>query len=401
MSKCAYVYACGTGFVFNDSNGLSIDLGGRIRWKDKLLSGEPGDSGTILGINGRSAIWDLGTPSADPFPTLLDPDVWTVQSVNYSASFLGGVGFLGNGFSMGASITEGVDKMIAAIKALPAGTYFAIGGYSQGAAVASACYLAGLQDGTTGPLASYRSRFLGGTVFGNPRRQRDYLGQHGVWSGAWDDPGSNSGGGGAFPSTGPWKRLTGCEPDKWLEFTAPDDIFSSVGTTDLGDGFSAAIDAFLDLTRSNIITTILTGLADDALRGFLCAMGDPTQIPSWDMHLIPESLRGPGSVGGRVMHMVDGAGRCFPMPGGGHVTYPILPPCDSDGTWTSSTDEVEPGDGITYLKPKAGHDSCYQLALRWLESKAAATATAPIVLPSTPGTTATAGWSTTLIPPAA
>lgn len=397
MSKCAFIYAAGTGFIFNDTNGLSLDLGGRLRWRDKILIGEPGDSGVINGINGRSALWDLGTPSADPFPTLLDPDVWTTQTINYPASFLGGVGFLGTGFSMGASINEGVTKTIKAIQNLPSDTFFALGGYSQGAAVMSSVYLAGLQDGTEGPLEDYRDRFLGGVCFGNPRRQRDFLGAHGVWSGSWDDPGSNSGGGGAFPATGSWKRLTGCDPDEWLEFTAPDDIFSSVGTTDLGVGFSAAIDAFLDLTRSDIIGTITGGLFDDALWGFAAAMGDPTMIPlDYD---IDASLRGPGSVGSRKMYMVDGGDRCFSMPGGGHVTYPILPPCDSDGTWTSSTDEVEPGDGITYLKPKAGHDSCYQLALRWLESKAAAVATAPIILPSTPETTATAGWGTTLLTP--
>lgn len=354
--------------------------------------------GTVLGIDGRSALWDLKSPSADPFPALLDPDVWVTKTIDYPAAFLGGPGFMGTGFSMGAGITYGVEQTIKAIKALPDDMLFAIGGYSQGAAVMSGVYLSGLQDGASGPLAAYRDRFLGGVMFGNPRRQRDFLGDYGVWSGGWDDPGSNSGGGGAFPSTGTWRRLTDCDPDKWLEFTAPGDIFSSVGTTDLGLGWNAALDAFLDLTRSNIINSFFSGLVDDALYAFMIAMGDPAQIPPWAIGGIPESLRGPGSVGGKVGFYVDGVGLPFEFPGGGHVTYPTLPPCDSDGTWTSSTTPITPGDGHTYLK--ADTDSCYQLGLRWLERKAAERATAPIILPSTPETTAGAGWSSTLIPPA-
>lgn len=381
MNQCAFLYACGTGFIFNDVNGISIDLGGRIRWQGNLLFGSPGDSGVIPGINGRSAVWDMTTPSADPFPSLLDPAVWWPQTINYPASFIGGTGLLG--LSMGASINYGVDKMIEAIQKLPAGMDFAIGGYSQGAAVASSVYLAGLQDGTTGPLEAYRSRFLGGVCFGNPRRQRDFLGVHGTWSGGWDVPGSNSGGGGAFPATGQWRRLTNCDPDEWLEFTAPDDIFSSVGTAALGTGFTAAIDVFLDLTKSNIIAYLLGGLVGDALAGFDAAMGAENAI------------------GKRLSYMVEGTGRTFSVGGAGHTTYPLLPPCDTDGTWTNSTTTVTPGDGQTYRKAAAGHDSCYQLGLKWLEAKAAARATAPIVLPATPQTTATTGWSSTLIPPAA
>lgn len=375
--KCAFFYACGTGFIINDVNGFSVDLNGRLRWKDTLLIGEPGVSGMVPGINGRSALWDLGTPSADPFPTLLDPDVWVAESINYPASFIGGTGVFGT--SMGGSINYGIDKMITAIKRLPSGMPFAIGGYSQGAAVASGVYLAGLQDGTTGPLESYRDRFLGGVCFGNPRRQRDFLGPFGVWTGAWDDPGSNTGGGGAFPATGQWKRLTGCEPDKWCEFTAPDDIFSSVGTTELGAGFTVAIDVFLDLSRSGIINYIFDGLVDDALAGANAAM-------------FAED-----AVGKQPFYQISGDGQFVDIAGAGHVTYPLMPPCDLDGTWTSSTSIVEGPDGNDYLK--AEQDSCYQLALKWLEGKAAERANASIILPSTPETTRGAGWSSVLLTP--
>lgn len=377
--KCAFLYACGTGFWLNDVNGFSLDLGGRLRWRDQLLIGEPGQAGVVPGINGRSAVWDLSTPSADPFPALLDPNVWVTQTINYPASFLGGTGVFGQ--SMGASINYGVDAMIKAIKKLPAGMPFALGGYSQGAALVSSVVLSGLQDGASGPLEDYRNRYIGAVCFGNPRRQRDYLGVHGTWSGAWDVDGSNSGGGGAFPATGSWRRLTDCDPDKHLEFTAPGDIFSSVGTSDLGNGWSIAIEVFLDLTRSNILGYVLDGLVDDA----------------WDA--AQAAMLGPNPVGGQPMYMVTGDGTNITFPGNGHVSYPLLPPCDSDGTWTSSTTPITPGDGHTYLK--ADTDSCYQLGLRWLERKAADRATASIVMPSTPETTAGAGWSSTLIPPAA
>lgn len=395
--KCAFIYAVGTGFIVNDINGLSWDLSGVFRWQGSIIGTAPTQVGKVLGINGRSAMWDLKNPAGDPFPALLDPDVWVTKTVDYPAAFLGGPGFLGTGFSMGAGISEGVTQVINAIKALPDGMKFALGGYSQGAAVMSGALLSGLQDGASGPLAAYRDRFLGGVCFGNPRRQRDYLGEYGTWSGSWDDIGSNTGGGGAFPSTGTWRRLTDCDPEKWLEFTAPADIFSSVGTTWLGLGFTAAIDAFLDLTRSNILSTFFSGLAGDALSGFAVAMGNPADLLPWMRDALPESLRGPGSVGGRVGYYVDGDGVPFEFPGGGHVTYPVLPPADSDGTWDSSTTEVVSG-GNTHLQ--ATQETCYQLGLRWLESKAAATAVAPIILPSTPETTATAGWGATLLTPA-
>lgn len=396
--KCAFLYCVGTGFIINDINGISVDLSGVWRWKGSVIGTAPTQVGTVLGLNGRSALWDLKSPSGDPFPSLLDPNVWLTKTIDYPAAFVGGPGMLGTGFSMGAGISMGVESVIAAIKALPDGMPFAIGGYSQGAAVMSGVLLSGLQSGASGPLAAYRDRFLGGVCFGNPRRQRDFLGDYGVWSGCWDDPGSHANGGGGFPPTGPWRRLTNCDPAKWLEFTAPDDIFSSVGTTPLGNGFTAALDVFLDLTRSSIVEYILngtvTGIVLDAVQ---CAMGDPAKIAPWGLPAIPVELRGPGSVGGRVGCYVDGVGMPFTFPGGGHVTYPVLPPADIDGTWTSSTTPITPGDGNTYLK--ATKETCYQLGIRWLEKKAAEKAVAPIILPSTPETTADAGWGPTLLVP--
>lgn len=396
--KAKFLYTAGTGFYINNLHGISIDLTGTVRWQGKVIGGEQeGLVGRINGLDGRYEYWNVKSPASDPFPKLLDPTVWDAKSVDYPAAFFGGTGFLGTGFSMGAGINVGVDRMVKEIKALGDDQPFGLGGYSQGAAVISSLYLMGLQEGTTGELEDYRDRFLGGVCFGNPRKQRDYLGVYGSWSGSWDVPGSNSDGGGAFPSAGSWRRLTGCEPDKWLEFSAPADIFSAVGTSWIGEGFNNAIDAFLDLTRSQVITTFFSGGLDDALTATALAMGDPGMVPEWVD--IPEELRGETCVGGRVGYYVDGDGIPYEFPGGGHVSYPSLPPCDLDGTWDSSTVPVEPGDGKTYLK--AVNETCYQLGLRFLEERAAARGAGPIILPSTPGSPATSGWSTTLTTPAA
>lgn len=35
--KCAFIYACGTGFIINDTNGLSVDLSGVWRWQGAII----------------------------------------------------------------------------------------------------------------------------------------------------------------------------------------------------------------------------------------------------------------------------------------------------------------------------------------------------------------------------
>ena len=78
--------------------------------------------------------------------------------------------------------------------------------------------------------------------------------------------------------------------------------------------------------------------------------------------------------------MTDAAGTVFSWLGGnGHTTYPFVPPFG------------DPDNGLT----------AYQIALKFLTAKANEYATAPILLPSTPTSTTSAGWSTTLVPPAA
>lgn len=383
--KIPLFFAGGTGYLMRDivdpikqANpslgvpGFSIDMGGTIRFGSTvILQGATIDKSIIVpGLNGQTMRFAMDNNSEDPFTALLDTNIWDCRNVYYPASMLGGNGQIG----MGASITQGFERMRNAILALRPGSPFALAGSSQGAAVCSSVYLAGLQPGTTGPLEPYRSGFLGYVGFGNPRRQRDYVAPYGVWSGSWDQPGSTTGGGGAFPAFGTWRRLTNCEPTKWCEFANPRDIYSSNSATGTGQYWTQAIDVFLDLTKSGIVNYLLNWTAIETISAFVAAFGEL----------------------GTEINMVDALGRTVGMPGSGHASYTLLPPANADGTYNAT--EIVDG-GKTYLK--ANTDTCLQLALKFLNGKAAEYAVSPSVLPANPTTPSTTGWSTTLVPPAA
>lgn len=329
MSKVAFFYATGTAYLVNLLQvGFSIDLG---------LNQPAANTATVAGLNGKTALWN-GGPQADPFPALLDPDVWTATKVPYPAVQ----------FPMGPSIDDGITRMKAAIDALPVGAPFAIGGFSQGAAVASGIKLL-IESGT---MTSRQNGYLGGVVFGNPRRQLNYRGAvGGTWSGAWDVPGSTTGGHGSFPSTGSYARLTGCDPADWLEFAYPDDVFTSVGDSTLGQNWTAGNGVFLSLGSGGLITYLAGG-------GTLAIIDAAQQAMT---------------LGGQALTFTDGAGTVFNWLGGnGHTAPPFAAPSGTSG--------------------KTG----YQLGLEWLNSLATQFAVAPIIIAPT-----TAGWSTTLVPPAA
>lgn len=301
---------------------------------------------TVAGLNGRTARWVGGSPQNDPFPALLDPDVFTAQKVAYPAAM----------FPMNASIDTGATSVIAAINAMPAGAKFMLGGYSQGAAVMSTV----LNQIRSGSLTSKQSQFLGGVMFGNPRRQVNYRGSvGGTWSGYWDDPNKNlpnaatTGGGGSFPATGNYARLTNCDPLTWIEFNEIDDVFSSVSSlTTTGTNWIAGNDAISGLNAMSIAAYLSTGMLQPMIAAFNAAQ----------------------ALGNTVNTFTDAAGKTFPQPGAGHTAYPWRPPPGN------------PDNGLT----------SYQIALKFLAAKAAEYAVAPIVVPPT-----AAGWSTTLTPPAA
>lgn len=357
MAKPVLFYCHGTAYTF----GLDFE---RVQG----LLAPIGTTFAIAGLNGVTKPWNLAVPR-DPFPDLVNKDLYEVVRVIYPAATL----------AMGASINIGATAVINRINALPAGTPLILGGYSQGAAVMSTV----LTELQTGSLTSRYSQLLGGVMFGNPRRKVNYRGPiGGTYSGAWDVPASTTGGHGSFPTTGSFARLTS-PPDSWVEFAAPGDIFTNVGDSSTGLAWTAANDAFLDLSQSNALTYFLSGMTLSIIAATQTAVG----------------------LGGVVNNLVDAASTVFQSPGNGHVIYPFLPPPNADGSYNTTT--VTSG-GINYLAPVG--KTCYQLALEYLEGLANDWNTVPIIVPpkvetvtgwqtiltSLGSPTLSAGWSTTL-----
>lgn len=338
MSKVSFFYANGTSYLWKGifEFGFSIDIGSTFYIGDKPLNPSSEVLRVTAGLNGRTAVWN-GAPKNDPFPQLLDPEIWDAHRIAYPAST----------FPMDLSISQGITNTINAIKKLPPGTPFCLGGYSQGAAVMSGVY----NEIRSGSLTSRQSSFLGGVCFGNPRRQVNYRGSRGgTWSGAWDVANSTTGGHGSFPASGPYARLTNCDPLKWIELTAPNDIFSSTGDSQTGSRWVDANNSFLGLFKADVLGYFLNGSVGDIISAAGTAMG----------------------VGNAPINLVDAAGTAFTMGGNGHVTYPFLPP------------EGNPENGLTG----------FQIAIDFLNKKALEWATASIAISET-----SAGWSTTLKPP--
>jgi len=332
--KVKFFYANGTSWGINWLEvGLRVDqTNGQIYWNSSMQP-EEAFSATVAGVDGRTAQWG-GQPHNDPFPTMLDPDRFEAERVVYPAS----------AFPMNASLDYGIQQVIDGINALPAGKPFMLGGYSQGAALMSSVY----NEIRYGTLTSRQSTFLGGVMFGNPRRQGGHVGTiAGTWDGAWDVAESTTGGHGCFPTSGPYARLANCE-SKWQEFVYPGDIFSSTGDSATGANWTLAADTFSTLDVADLITYVATGAAP----------------------AIVDAINAAFAEGGNTLPMTDANGTDIYMSGSGHVAYPWLPPYGLTG------------------------DTCFQAAIRYCHSLADEWATAPILLPP-----ATAGWSTTLVPP--
>lgn len=294
----------------------------------------------VPGYNGITTTWINGAPSNDPFCNLLDPQVFQATKLLYPAL----------GIPMSVSLNIGITSMVTAINNLPRGQKFMIGGYSQGA-VAAGMVQNMLRPG--GQLSSRSSDWLGGICFGSPVRQQDYRGEvGGTWSGTWDNPGS-SGGHGSFPTTGPFPRLNNCDPTKWIEFVDEGDIFAANGDSPTGLAWTNGCAAFVNLLN---IPAVLNAIGS-----------------SWN------GIQAAFAKGAEALTYTDAAGRVFSIGGSGHAAYPWRPPPGN------------PDNGLT----------SFQIAVKWLLSKAAASAVSPILLPSLPGFSPTnAGWSTVLTPPA-
>jgi hypothetical protein len=366
MARIPFFYANGTAYLINlVEAGFSIDNAGIVRVGNKTVNPVTSRGSAVLASpSGTTVNWN-GGPENDPFPTLMNSNIWNVNKVSYPASALG----------IGASIDIGITQTIKAIQALKKGTPFALGGYSQGAAVMSGVYNQIKSSG--GSLYSRRNEFLGGVMFGNPRRQTNYRGEiGGTWSGTWDDPANpHSNGHGSFPATGSYARLSGSEPTKWIEFTAPGDIFSSVGDTATGVAWTNANTFLLGKAKPDIAGKFLTS----ALAGLL-------GLTNANWTAVTKGF----ALGAVENNFLDAANKTFTLSGNGHVTYPFLGPPSAAGVYSTTPTVVA---GKTYLKPTG--DTCYQLAMKWLDGKARAWATAPVAISAK-----SSGWSTTLVPPA-
>ena len=377
MTKVNFFYCTGTSYTWSMlENGFREALNG-VRYRGDIAENPVTApvAATVAGLNGRTAQWS-GEVQNDPFPFLLDTNIWNPVRVAYAATSFNllspSTGTLIGG--MGSSINDGVNKVMAQINAMPPGTPFAVGGYSQGAAVMSTIY----NELRTGSLTSRYPQFLGGVMFGSPRRQTNFRGEiGGTWSGAWDIPGSTTGGHGSFPASGPYGRLTGCDGTEWIEFAAPSDIITATGDSTTGTLWTQGNDVLLNLLSSQYAGALLSQAAASLIGitgPMLTAIGQAFNI------------------GNAINYLVDAIGQIGKQSGAGHVLYPVLPPPDANGN--IPTISVNGSDGINYLQ--ADGQTCYQLALAWLEGKAQEYARAPIMLPST----GSVGWSTTLVKPA-
>lgn len=330
----AFYYCVGTSYMTAEM-GKAADL--------DVTEPGPGNSAIIAGLNGVTRLWQGGGPPQDPFTGLLDPSIFDAKKVYYPAAGLG----------MGQSIDVGIQNVVNLVTKLPKGQKWMTGGYSQGAAVQSGVMLATKPGGA---LESKAADYLGGVNFGNPRRATNYRGSvGGTWSGAFDIPGSTTGGHGSFPVDGPYRRLTDadCDPLKWIEFAHPDDIITSVGNSPQGLAWVAGNEVFLGTPNPLDWAAYLT-------------LSLP--IAAYSLMTI--------AFAGNAMEFTDAAGTVFNwLPGLGHTAYAFMPPIGNpDGNLTA-----------------------YQIALKFATARANESAVAPIVLPPT----VTAGWSTTLVPPAA
>lgn len=374
MAKVNFYYANGTAYAFNDlATGFSYSLlNGQFTLGDQILNPNTSQlTATLVGQNGKTYMGPLG-PENDPFPAMLDSDVWNATKITYPAQFIG----------IGPSIDIGVDNTVKLIQATPPGQPFAIGGYSQGAAVMSNV-LKELQT-PSGRLYNRRGDCIGGVMFGNPMRKLNYRGPvGGTWSGTADSTTATSGGHGSFPATGKYARLNtetvGFE-NKWVEFAAPGDVITCVGDNADGTNWCSANGLLLNLTDPLGAGTLLTALAA-GLAGF--------PVPEYG------AMQKFFGLAGEVLNLFDVTGKIGNMAGSGHITYPIWPPPNNDGSYTGLL-ASKTVNGVTYKAPATGVKTCYQLALDWLDTKAAEWATAPLVLSSS-----YMGWSATLAPPAA
>lgn len=314
--KPTFYYANGTAFGWNVNGVVIGDMGGAPRY--------------IRGLDGP-VLWNGGGIPYDPFPKLLDAGLWQYKRVQYPAQAI----------LAGLSIEAGVDWVIDQIKQTPVGTPFAIGGYSQGAAVASRVY----NECRQGRLADRRADLRAAVAFGNPMREQGHtFPTSSGYSGAANIAGDTRTGHGAFPQwdeddffgllTSPFiqrfARLKKTE-DLFWDFTMPNEIVSGVSSsTNEGKFFQ------------NVVADGLRQVPIGALLGVFLL----EQLGEWG-----SAPPGVPTNGDGLVRVVDAlSGEVDYLGGGGHIMYPFYPPPNSDGSI-----------------PTSG-DTCYQIAAKYLNT---------------------------------
>lgn len=266
-------------------------------------------STNVAGLDGEFFIW-AEKVDYDPFPDLLDDNLWITQRISYPASAVG----------MEASIRQGVEATVAAIQSYPIGTPIALGGYSQGGAVMHRVY----DEFRSGRLAARRADLRAVVTFGAPTRETDhtYPGSSG-WSGAFDVANSTRGGHGAFPAS---KRVKNTEDFVW-DFVLPGDVFAACGDSATGAWWQAWLGEAIELNPVGIL-----GLIFGTVTGNLQRVQQSAGNVSW-------------------VDPYTGASKS--IGGGNHSLYPYVPPPTAGGVINTTA---------------GGGDTCYQVAAKYLRS---------------------------------
>lgn len=330
MTLPVFYYAVGTSWMFN-SLGIQLTQDFSNIYVEFLgfTLGQPAPPivfGNVKGLNGEYFFWN----GDDVFPLLLDSTLWSYQRVPYPAS----AAFIG------PSIEAGCNYVVNQVLATPPGTPFALGGYSQGAAVMARV----LMETRNGRLADRRADLRAMVTFGSPMREAGHTFPNSSgYSGALDIPGDTSSGGGTFPSlldfglgdtfVRRFARLENTEDFVW-DFTMPNEVISGVG--DSPDGKLMVEFTKNSLRQIPIAVAPLIGrvmLDADSLWNTLGVA--PPGVPQQDNKV-------------KVIDPVTGEERI--LSGGGHIMYPLFPPPNADGSI-----------------PTEG-DTCYQIAAKYLNT---------------------------------
>lgn len=288
--------------------------------------------GNVAGLDGKTFLWN----GDDPFPKLLDSDLWETKSVPYPAS----AAFIGPSIDIGAA------WVMADIATTPPGTPFALGGYSQGAAVMSRVY----QETRAGLLMDRRQDLRAMITFGNPMREEGHtFPKSSGYSGSIDIPDptygtSVTGGHGCFPSldsmsifdpyVSRFARLQNTDNFVW-DFTMPNEIISGIGNSNDGNRIVAFTKESLRFLPIGALIDFLSPDNVSVLKGLMPSL---TKAPKF----------APQDENGGVILTDALTGATKGQSGGGHVMYPCYPPPNADGSFTP------------------GADTCYQKAAKYL-----------------------------------